>query len=249
MRLARVLWNNRTLEGTVEDGLFHVRGPVDKGRKLPLSKVRLLPPCVPSKIIAVGLNYRAHLAESHTGLQAPPTEPFLFWKPPSAMIGPGEPILIPSWAGRVDYEGELGVVIGKPARNLTAARAHEVILGYTIVNDVTARDLQQRERTWVFAKGMDTFCPVGPWIETELDPRNLQIVTRVNGEIRQEGYTGDMIFTIGEILAYITRAITLLPGDLVLTGTPAGVGPLQDGDEVEVEIEGIGVLRNPVRVL
>lgn len=249
MRLARVRWNDQVLEGIVEGRLFRALGPEGKGREIPLEEVRLLPPCTPSKIVAVGLNYRDHLAESQTGLEKPPTEPFLFWKPPSALIGPEEPIRIPAWAGRVDYEGELGVVIGKEARNLTAAHAHEAILGYTIVNDVTARDIQRRERTWVFAKGMDTFCPAGPWIETELNPQGLRITTRVNGEVRQQGNTADMIFTIGEILAYITRAITLMPGDLVLTGTPAGVGPLHDGDLVEVEIEGIGTLRNPVRVL
>ena len=196
----------------------------------------------PSKAICVGRNYSAHAAELGHDL---PSEPLLFMKPTSAIIGPGEPIRRPSGYERVDHEGELVIVIGKRASNISAEEASDYILGYTCANDVTVRDLQQKG-PWLRAKGMDTFLPIGPRIVTDLDPSGLGIEVRVNGESRQSGRTSQFIFPIAEVLAFISKDITLEPHDLVLTGTPAGVGNLSPGDVVEVEIEGIGVLSNPV---
>ena len=196
----------------------------------------------PSKAICVGRNYSAHAAELGHDL---PSEPLLFMKPTSAIIGPGEAIARPSGYERVDHEGELVIVIGKRASNISAEEASDYILGYTCANDVTVRDLQQKG-PWLRAKGMDTFLPIGPRIVTDLDPSDLGIEVRVNGESRQSGRTSQFIFAIAEVLAFISKDITLEPHDLVLTGTPAGVGNLNPGDSVEVEIEGIGVLSNPV---
>jgi 2-keto-4-pentenoate hydratase/2-oxohepta-3-ene-1,7-dioic acid hydratase in catechol pathway len=210
----------------------------------PLDQVRLLAPTRPSKIIAVGLNYRSHAAE--VGAQVP-EEPLLFFKPPSAVIGPEEPIVRPPVSQRVDYEGELAVVIGRRAKNVSVSEAMDYVLGYTCANDVTARDLQARDDQWTRAKGFDTFCPLGPWIETELDPADLRIETRVNGQVRQSGRTSDLVFGVPQLISYISQVMTLEPRDVILTGTPVGIGPLQPGDVVEVEISGIGVLRNPVR--
>ncbi|MGC9393855.1 MAG: fumarylacetoacetate hydrolase family protein [Anaerolineae bacterium] len=212
-----------------------------------LETVTLLPPVCPTKVICVGRNYVAHAAEHGVDV---PAEPLLFLKPPSSIIGPGDAIIVPSLSKRVEHEAELTVVIGKRCRNVTAKEAWDYILGVTCSNDVTARDLQRRDGQWTRGKGFDTFCPVGPWIVTGLQERDiadLGVVCRVNGEVRQEGRTGQMVFSPATLIAYAASVMTLEPGDIFLTGTPAGVGPLVPGDVVEVDIENIGVLRNPVR--
>jgi len=212
-----------------------------------LETVALLPPVCPTKIICVGRNYVAHAAEH--GVEVP-AEPLLFFKPPSSVIGPGEAIVFPTLSQRVEHEAELAVVIGKRCRNVTAVEAWDYVLGVTCSNDVTARDLQRKDGQWTRGKGFDTFCPVGPWIVTGLreeDIADLSVVCRVNGAVRQEGHTSQMVFSTSTLIAYAASVMTLEPGDILLTGTPAGVGPLLPGDIVEVEIEGIGVLRNPVR--
>jgi 2-keto-4-pentenoate hydratase/2-oxohepta-3-ene-1,7-dioic acid hydratase in catechol pathway len=210
---------------------------------LPLSAARLLPPVTPSKIVCVGRNYREHAQELGNEI---PAEPLLFLKPPSALLSPGGVVRMPAASERVDYEGELALVIGKHATNLKAdASWRGFVRGFTLANDVTARDLQKKDGQWTRAKGFDTFCPVGPFVSDEADPEaGLTIETRVNGEVRQKGSTKDFIFPIPDLLAYITAAITLEPGDLVLTGTPAGVGPVKAGDRVEVALDGLGVLAN-----
>jgi 2-keto-4-pentenoate hydratase/2-oxohepta-3-ene-1,7-dioic acid hydratase in catechol pathway len=214
------------------------------GEVVPLAEVRLLAPVIPrSKVVCVGKNYAEHAAEM--GGEAPP-EPLLFLKPNTSVIGPRDGITYPWQSRQVDFEGELAVVIGRICRDVPRERVPEVILGYTCANDVTARDLQRSDGQWARAKGFDTFCPLGPWIETELDASALGLRTTVNGEIRQDGNTKDMIHDIPALIAYASAAMTLLPGDVLLTGTPAGVGPLQVGDEVSVEIDGIGILSNRV---
>ncbi|MDQ3301685.1 MAG: fumarylacetoacetate hydrolase family protein [Myxococcota bacterium] len=199
---------------------------------------------VPSKIIGIGVNYRAHAVEMGKGL---PEEPLMFLKPRSAIIGDGDAIERPAGYERVDYEGELGVVIGTRASRISRERALDVVLGLTCVNDVTVRDLQKRDGQWTRAKGFDTFCPIGPRIVAGLDPANLRIITRVNGEIRQDSSTADLIFDVPAIIAFVTAHMTLEVGDVISTGTPSGVGNLTVGDTVEVEIENIGVLRNTVK--
>jgi 2-keto-4-pentenoate hydratase/2-oxohepta-3-ene-1,7-dioic acid hydratase in catechol pathway len=212
---------------------------------MPLSATDLLPPVTPSKIVCVGRNYREHAQELGNEV---PAEPLLFFKPPSSLLRPGGTILLPAASTHVDHEGELALVIGARASNLQPdADLRSVIRGYTLANDVTARDLQKKDGQWTRAKGFDTFCPVGPWISNEVDPASgLIIEARVNGELRQCGSTADFIFSIPQLLAYITAAITLEPGDLVLTGTPSGVGPLAPGDRVDVSITGLGTLTNLV---
>ena len=212
---------------------------------IPLSAADLLPPVTPSKIVCVGRNYREHAAELGNEV---PAEPLLFFKPPSSLLKPGGTIQLPPASARVDHEGELAIVIGHRASHLPAGfDPRSIIRGYTLANDVTARDLQKKDGQWTRAKGFDTFCPVGPWVSDEVDPASgLAIETRVNGEIRQHGTTADFIFTIPQLLAYITAAITLEPGDLVLTGTPSGVGPLHEGDQVTVTAPGLGILDNSV---
>jgi 2-keto-4-pentenoate hydratase/2-oxohepta-3-ene-1,7-dioic acid hydratase in catechol pathway len=208
--------------------------------------VRLLAPVLPGKIIGIGRNYAEHARE--LGNTPPGAEPLIFLKPPSSILAAGEPILLPRGSQRVDHEAELGVVIGKTTRNLDEKDDPlRYILGYSCVNDVTARDLQKRDIQFTRAKGFDTFCPFGPWIETELRSAGLRVEARVNGEKRQSGNTADMIFPVAHLLRFLSGIMTLNPGDLIATGTPAGVGPLVDGDLVEVEVEGIGVLRNPVK--
>ena len=202
-----------------------------------------LPENPPSKIVAVGRNYAEHAKE--LGNEAPP-EPNIFLKAPTAVLPPGGTIVRPPQSQRVDYEGELAIVIGKRARNIPASRWRDVVLGFTCANDVTARDLQKKDVQFTRAKSFDTFCPLGPHIETDLDVSDLAIVTRVNGQVRQNSRTSKMIFNCGTIVEFITSVMTLLPGDVILTGTPEGVGPLSSGDTVEVEIEGIGTLRNVV---
>ncbi|MCA1825258.1 MAG: fumarylacetoacetate hydrolase family protein [Frankia sp.] len=208
----------------------------------PLADVRLLAPILPSKIVAVGRNYAEHARE----MGAEPGDPVLFLKPSTAVIGPGEPIRRPAGIGRVDFEGELAVVIGRLARDVPASRAAEVVLGYTCANDVTARDQQQADGQWARAKGYDTFCPLGPWIETGVDPADVAIETTVNGETRQKSRTSLLLHDVAALVALASSVMTLLPGDVILTGTPAGVGPIESGDEVVVTVEGVGSLSNPV---
>jgi len=209
---------------------------------IPWESVQLLAPVLPSKIVAVGKNYVEHAEEMDSDV---PDEPIIFLKPATAVVGPNSHVIKPPSSEEVHHEAELAVVIGQVAHNIRAEDASRYIFGYTAANDVTARDLQRRDGQWTRAKGFDTFCPLGPAIETELDPlERLAIVARVNGEVRQAGFTVDMVFGVGELLEFITRVMTLLPGDVVLTGTPAGVGPVEVGDLMEIEIDGIGVLAN-----
>ncbi|MEO2196016.1 MAG: fumarylacetoacetate hydrolase family protein [bacterium] len=213
------------------------------GAALDTDSPRLLAPVMPSKIVAVGLNYKDHAAEMNKAL---PEEPLIFLKPSTAVIGTGVPIVIPSGAGRVDYEAEVGVVIGKTARHVPAARAHEYVLGLTCVNDVTDRDLQRRDVQYTRAKGFDTFAPLGPCIVSGDLDRPIRVESRVNGETRQQSSTRELIFSIRDLVEFVTRVMTLLPGDIISTGTPPGVGPLAPGDEVVVAIEGVGELVNEV---
>jgi 2-keto-4-pentenoate hydratase/2-oxohepta-3-ene-1,7-dioic acid hydratase in catechol pathway len=213
---------------------------------LPLNSVRPLPPVSPSKIVCIGRNYREHAKELNHAI---PTEPLIFLKPPSAVIAAGEQILRPvALSQRVDHEGELGIVIGKRCRDVGEGwDVREYILGYTCVNDVTARDLQNKDGQWSRAKGFDTFCPIGPFVVSGLDPwAGVRVQTRVNGELRQDGTTADFIFPLDVIIQYISQVMTLEPGDVIATGTPAGVSPLQAGDVVEISVEGVGKLGNPV---
>lgn len=224
-----------------------VFGAFSKGREIgELQDVKLLAPVTPGKIVALGRNYAEHAREHGADV---PQEPLLFLKAPSAVIGPDEPIVLTPLSERVEHEAELVVVIGKPAKNVLEEKAWDYVLGVTCGNDVTARDLQQRDGQWARSKSFDTFCPLGPWIVTHLEPkdiRDLGITCRVNGAMKQMSSTREMIFSPARLIAYITQAMTLWPGDIIMTGTPAGVGPLKAGDIVEVEVEGIGVLRNPV---
>jgi len=220
-----------------------VYAPQLSGSPVLLEKVKLHAPVKPSKIVCVGRNYAEHAAE--LGNQVPP-EPLIFLKPPTTIIGPDDAIVYPDISKNVNHEGELAVVIGERCRNLSEADAMRVIFGYTLANDVTARDLQRSDSQWTRGKGFDTFCPVGPWIDTAFDPAGRQVRCLVNNEVRQDGNTSLMIYSLGRILSFVTRFMTLEPGDLVLTGTPAGVGPLQPGDTVTVEIEHLGRLSNSV---
>jgi len=208
-----------------------------------LKDIKLKAPVEPSKIVCVGLNYHAHVKASQSADEAP-AYPLLFLKPPSSIIGPEEKIVHPEQSERVDYEAELGVVIGKTARNVPEDRAEDYIFGFTCVNDVTARDLQKKDGQWSRAKGFDTFCPVGPWLVTELNYRDVLVEGILNGEIKQSGRTSLMIFNIPFLISYISSVMTLYPGDLISTGTPAGIAPMKPGDKIEVKVEGIGSLVN-----
>jgi 2-keto-4-pentenoate hydratase/2-oxohepta-3-ene-1,7-dioic acid hydratase in catechol pathway len=240
---AGALWIERLLPPFEEDPT--VQPHSGRFTPLPLAEAQLLAPVVPSKIVCIGRNYRDHAAELGNDV---PREPLLFLKPPSALLPPGGTIQIPALSQRVDFEGELAVVIGKRASKIGPdedVRAY--IRGYTIVNDVTARDLQKSDGQWSRAKGFDTFCPAGPLVSDEIDPfAGVQLTTTLNGEVKQQGTTKDLIFPIDHLLRHITAAMTLVPGDLIPTGTPAGVAPLQPGDTVSVSIDGLGTLRNPV---
>jgi 2-keto-4-pentenoate hydratase/2-oxohepta-3-ene-1,7-dioic acid hydratase in catechol pathway len=227
--------------GEIEGELFGVYRR--REASLSLEEVRLLAPVLPGKIICVGRNYVEHAREH--GAEVPKI-PLIFLKPPSAILNPGEPILLPPQSQQVEHEAELVVVIGRRGKNILPEQAREYIFGYTVGNDVTARDLQRSDGQWTRAKGFDTFCPFGPWIDTEFDPSDAVITCRVNGQLRQMGSTREMVFSVPTLIAFISSVMTLEPGDLIFTGTPAGVGPLQEGDVVEVEIEGLGKLRNPV---
>ena len=207
------------------------------------SEVKLLAPCVPSKIVALGVNYQSHGDEMSHRI---PAEPLIFIKPATSVIGPGDNIIYPDSSQRVDYEGELGVVIKTRTSRVSREEARHYILGYTCVNDVTARDIQARDKQWTRAKSFDTFCPIGPCIETELDPYNANLETLLNGETKQKTSTGELIFPVYELLSFISHVMTMLPGDVIATGTTSGVGPMQRRDTVEVRIENIGILRNYV---
>jgi 2-keto-4-pentenoate hydratase/2-oxohepta-3-ene-1,7-dioic acid hydratase in catechol pathway len=214
------------------------------GARYPVADVRLLAPVLASKVVAIGKNYAAHAREMGG---EPPDEPVIFLKPSTSISGPVDAIVRPTrLSQRIDFEGELAVVIGRPCRDVPQERAAEFIFGYTCANDVTARDLQARDGQWARAKGFDTFCPLGPWIETELDPADLELSTSVNGEVRQRSRTSLLLHGVAELVSYVSAVMTLLPGDVLLTGTPEGVGPLESGDQVAVTIEGIGTLSNRV---
>ena len=225
---------------------FHWGDPtlVPVGDPVPLDEAKLLAPVTPGKIVAVGRNYAEHAKELGNDV---PSEPILFLKPPSSLLSPGGAIEMPEASSRVDYEGELAIVIGRRAKKIDAANWRHYVFGFTCANDVTARDLQKKDVQFTRGKGFDTFCPLGPWIETDLDPSDLAIRTRVNGETKQDGRTSQMVFQPDALIAFISGIMTLEPGDVILTGTPSGVGPLSAGDIVEVEIEGIGTLRNHAR--
>jgi 2-keto-4-pentenoate hydratase/2-oxohepta-3-ene-1,7-dioic acid hydratase in catechol pathway len=249
MRLVRFRFGDRIATGVVEGetvralaGTFF-ENPVPSGEDIPLDDVRLLAPILPSKVVCLGKNYAAHAAEFGGEV---PEEPLVFLKPSTSVSGPGDPIPLPPISNRVDYEGELAVVIGRIARNVRAEEAFRYILGYTCGNDVTLRDLQKKDDQWARAKGFDGSCPLGPWVETELDPIDVHLETRVNGEVRQSASTSDMVFGVATIIEFVTEFMTLLPGDVIMTGTPEGVGKLEPGDRVEIVIDGIGVLMNPV---
>ncbi len=248
MKIARFLHGRRKGYGIVEgDHVRSLKGDIFAEFSLldetfPLSEVRLLPPVTPSKMLAVAFNYRSHLHE-----MPPPSNPELFLKPPSALIGPEEAIVLPPGSERVDYEGELVAVMGRRTRGVGPEEALDCVLGYTCGNDVSARDWQQGDLQWWRAKGCDTFAPLGPWIATDLDPTNLELRTRVNGQEVQSTNTSLLIHDVAHLISFATQVMTLNPGDLVFSGTPGTTAPLGKGDVVEVEISGIGVLRNPVR--
>jgi 2-keto-4-pentenoate hydratase/2-oxohepta-3-ene-1,7-dioic acid hydratase in catechol pathway len=251
MRLVRFRHGDRIAHGVIAAGEQAVRilrgsffeDPVPTGEEVDLDDLLPLAPVLPSKLVCVGKNYAAHAAEF--GMDVP-EEPLIFLKPSTAVIGPTDPIRLLAMSRRTDYEGELAVVIGRPARNLLAEDAFKAILGYTCANDVTMRDLQKTDDQWTRAKGFDGSAPLGPWIETDVDPNDVGVETRVNGEVRQRASTIDLTFGVATLIEYVTSFMTLLPGDVLLTGTPEGVGKLEAGDVVEVEVEGIGVLRNEV---
>ncbi|MEV6414545.1 fumarylacetoacetate hydrolase family protein [Kribbella sp. NPDC051718] len=260
MRIARFSVDDEPKYGIVEtddpEGLTGTVAVLDSdplyrpvqftGEQLQLADVRLLAPVIPrSKVVCVGRNYRAHAEELGNEV---PKEPLIFLKPNTSVVGPRDGIVYPEQTNDLHFEGELAIVIGRICRDLPRERAEEVIFGYTIANDVTARDLQKSDGQWARAKGYDTFCPLGPWISTDLDVADLRVTTTLNGEPKQDGRTSQFIFDIPEVLAYITSFTTLLPGDVVLTGTPAGVGPMLPGDEVAVSVEGLGTLTNKVIV-
>ena len=235
-------WLRDEMVGAIEGNVFGKYKRLDA--KTPLGAVRLLAPCEPSKIICVGRNYVEHAKELGNDV---PKIPLIFLKPPSAILNPGEAIMLPPQSQQIEHEAELVAVIGKRGRNITTEQAKKHVLGYTVGNDVTARDLQKTDDQWTRAKGFDTFCPFGPWIDTEFDTSDAVITCKVNGQPRQMASTRDVVFNVPVLIAYISSVMTLEAGDVIFTGTPSGVGPLKAGDEVVVEIEGLGTLRNPVR--
>jgi 2-keto-4-pentenoate hydratase/2-oxohepta-3-ene-1,7-dioic acid hydratase in catechol pathway len=251
MRLVRFRHGDRIATGAIQPGSDTIQviagtffeDPLPTGDEVAIDDVMLLAPVLPSKLVCVGKNYAAHAAEF--GMDVP-EEPLLFLKPSTAVIGPGDAIRLLPISRRIDYEGELAVVMGRLARNIRAEDASRFILGYTCANDVTLRDLQKTDDQWARAKGFDGSAPLGPWIETSVDPTDAVIETRLNGDVVQHASTSDMVFGVAELIAYVTSFMTLLPGDALLTGTPEGVGRLQGGDVVEVEVEGVGTLRNAV---
>ncbi|MCR3921699.1 MAG: fumarylacetoacetate hydrolase family protein, partial [Firmicutes bacterium] len=251
MKWARFTHNGTDYQGYLQNGcLLAVEGDVfagnwqETGESLPLDDITLLAPCQPTKVVAIGLNYRDHAAEMKMEL---PQEPILFLKPPSSVIGTEMPIIYPAWIGQLDYEAELAIVIGKRTKNVVAADAHKYIFAYTCSNDVTARSLQAIDGQWSRAKAFDTFCPLGPWMETELDTSNLNIVLELNGQLRQHSNTNQLVFDPSYLVAFASRVMTLEPGDVIITGTPGGIGPMNVNDRVVVRIEGIGELINWIK--
>lgn len=249
MKLARYIYQERICYGVLEGDTLHEleRPPFGgiemQGSTCKLDEAELLPPVFPQKIVCVGLNYRNHAEEF--GLELP-EDPVLFMKPPSALLAPGGAIVYPEMSERVDYEAELVLVCGRGCRNIAPGDAPAYILGYTCGNDVTARDLQAKDGQWTRAKSFDTFCPLGPFIDTDLDPADLAIELRLNGEVRQSSNTGNMAFTPAELLSFVSRIMTFYPGDVIMTGTPSGVGEMHPGDRVEVTISGLAPLKNTV---
>jgi 2-keto-4-pentenoate hydratase/2-oxohepta-3-ene-1,7-dioic acid hydratase in catechol pathway len=250
MKIIRYFYQDHTSYGILEgEALQPLLAPPYEGlhtteQHIPLASVRLLAPCEPSKIVALGLNYRDHAQEMRMAL---PDEPLIFLKPSTSVIGPEEAIVYPPQSHRVDYEAELAVVIGRRASRVSEAEAENSILGYTCCNDVTARDLQKKDGQFTRSKSFDTFAPLGPWIETDLpDPGNITVEAYLNGQRRQQSHTGNLIFPVPVVVSFISHIMTLLPGDVISTGTPAGIGPMQAGDVVEIRLSGIGSLRNPV---
>jgi 2-keto-4-pentenoate hydratase/2-oxohepta-3-ene-1,7-dioic acid hydratase in catechol pathway len=248
MRLVRFDYQGKARYGILEDTtIWPTTDPfqgdlVKTGESLPLEQVRLLAPCQPSKIVALGLNYRDHAQEMRMAI---PDEPLIFLKPSTAVIGPDEEIVYPPQSQRVDYEAEMGIVVGRTASKVEAADAGKYILGYTCINDVTARDLQKKDGQFTRAKGFDTFAPIGPWIETEIaDPDNLTVEAYLNGKPCQHSNTTNLVFKVAALVSFISHVMTLLPGDVIATGTPSGIGPMQPGDVVEIRVEGVGTLRN-----
>ena len=249
MKLARMMHGNQARWGELDGDTLHLTGGMGgprTGEQVPLDRAALLAPAEPSKIVCVGRNYLDHIRELGNDSGDLPAEPGIFLKGPNALAEPGGTVQRPDWTQNFHFEGELALVIGTQARHLTPDSALSHVAGYTCGLDLTARDLQKTDLQWFRAKAADRFCPLGPWLETELDPRDLRVQTRVNGETRQDGRTSQMIFPVVDILVYLTRFVTLEPGDVVLTGTPEGVGPLNSGDVVEVEVQGIGVLSTPI---
>jgi 2-keto-4-pentenoate hydratase/2-oxohepta-3-ene-1,7-dioic acid hydratase in catechol pathway len=248
-RYARVRYGEHTVFGEVLGDVFevistdHHPDAPKRGASFPATGLHYLAPVTPSKIVAIALNYRAHAAEMKKPI---PEEPMFFLKPSTAIIASGEAIVLPPESADVHHEAELGLVLAKPLHRASVEEAKHSLLGVTCVNDVTARDIQRRQNHYTRAKGYDTFCPIGPFIVGGVDPLDLRVQLRVNGEVRQDGRTSDMIFGPWELLSFVSHIMTLLPGDVVSTGTPPGVGPMRAGDDVEVDIEGVGVLRNPV---
>jgi 2-keto-4-pentenoate hydratase/2-oxohepta-3-ene-1,7-dioic acid hydratase in catechol pathway len=238
---ARYGWLLENKIGPIEGDIFGEYRRLEADT--PLGEVKLLAPAQPSKIMCIGRNYAEHAREQEAEV---PTVPLLFLKPPSAILNPGEPIVLPRQSQQVEHEAELVVVISKRGRNITTDESHDFIFGYTVGNDVTARDLQKTDGQWSRAKGFDTFCPFGPWIDTEFDPSDAIITCKVSGQPRQMASSRDMIFNVNELIAYLSSIMTLEPGDIIFSGTPAGIGALMPGDTVEVEIEGLGKLTNPV---
>jgi 2-keto-4-pentenoate hydratase/2-oxohepta-3-ene-1,7-dioic acid hydratase in catechol pathway len=243
MKRVRFRFGDEVWTGRLEGDLVVPMEGQGLSHECRLDEVRLLAPCVPSKVVAIGLNYRDHAEEMKVPL---PEEPLLFLKPSSSVVGPGDEILTPAQSARVDYEAELAVVIGKTARHVPEDAAADYILGYTCLNDVTARDLQSKDGQWTRAKGFDTFCPLGPWIDTSIDPADLEIELYLNGERKQRSRTSNLIFGPRRLVSFISAVMTLFPGDVIATGTTSGIGPMNAGDTVEVRIQGIGSLVNPV---
>ncbi len=254
MRIVRFVAQGRAKYGMLAGNIIRgIRGspfahlnqlgsqPTLDGSTYKLDEIRLLAPCLPSKIVCLGLNYRSHIEETKLPM---PSVPLIFLKPSTAVIGPHDKIILPRGWKRIDYEGELGVVIGKKAKYLPEEDAKKYVLGYTCFNDVSDRHAQAADGQWTRAKGYDTFAPIGPWIETEADPDNLKLETYLNDELRQSASTSDLIFGISKLISFISGIMTLLPGDVIATGTPSGIGPMNPGDVVEVKIENIGALKN-----
>ncbi len=250
MRFARLLYEDEEYFGIIRgDDITLLEGDIfdyfsETNIHVPLDNAKLLPPCEPTKIVAVGLNYADHAKEMGDAI---PKFPALFIKPSSSVIGHGDDIIYPPMSKQVDYEAELAIVIGKTASYVSEGEAKNYIFGYTCLNDVTARDLQKTDPQWTRAKGFDTFAPIGPWIETELNPDNAEIKLMLNGEIKQHSNTSNFIFKTNTLVSKISEIMTLYPGDIITTGTPSGIGPMKPGDTVEVDIDGIGILKNTIK--